>query len=185
MKKLSEDPNEEAISFLVFQAKGGDKDAIIRLYNIFYLPMKRYALLKTKNVMIAEDVVQNVWVKIEKRLRRLNNNYLFKSWLFRALHWEIIDCAKRIHEKRIEHKDIADEQAAARNLEVSSIVSLVTSLPENEMEVTVLHYINGLSVAETALTICLPEGTVKSRLSRARTLMREALSTNSINHEGE
>jgi len=47
-----------------------------------------------KDSMIAEDLVQNVWLKVTKRLKRLNDISLFRSWLFRALRWEILDWLK-------------------------------------------------------------------------------------------
>ncbi|RUO26872.1 hypothetical protein CWE09_09335 [Aliidiomarina minuta] len=167
--------HKNAVNFLVFQAKRGDKAALQELYKLFFLPMKRYAAIKTSSATVAEDVVQNVWLKISKRIAKLENDSLFQSWLFRALRWEISDWAKSFHEKNFETSDQAGLEEASNHLDITVVFSAIRGLPDTEGEVVVLHYVNGLSVAETALVLSIPEGTVKSRLSRARELLRKSM----------
>ena len=55
------------------------------------------------------------------------------------------------------------------------VYSAVLSLPEKYRAVIHLHYFEGLSVAEMAQTLDMPEGTIKSQLSRGRALLRDML----------
>ncbi|NVK57123.1 MAG: RNA polymerase sigma factor [Alteromonadaceae bacterium] len=164
-----------ATALLVVQAQGGDDEAINMLYNAYFVPMKRFAVLRLKDAMISEDLVQNVWLKAARRITRLQNPALFRSWLFRALRWEILDWLKQTRPELSESLSHADTDQAACLFDPISLVPVLASLAESEREVVELHYLNGLSVIETALALDIPEGTVKSRLSRARDALRNTV----------
>jgi len=61
------------------------------------------------------------------------------------------------------------------NLDINHLIPILAQLSEPEHEVVELHYLNGLSIQETALALDIPEGTVKSRLSRARDTLRTSV----------
>lgn len=161
----------QALALFVTQARHGDKEAFEALYYHFARPMTRYALIRVNDPMLAEDLVQNVWVKVEKRLHRLQDISLFQSWLYRALRWEILDWAKsrRPHEESHEHCE------SANDIQLRHLPALLAALNETEREVVGLVYLNGLSVEEAALALSIPAGTVKSRLSRARDVLRNTM----------
>ncbi len=168
----------EAIMLLVSQAQRGDKEALDSLYRHFAWPMRRFAITRVNDPMIAEDLVQNVWLKVEKRLHRLNDLTLFQSWLYRALKWEILDWARRAESQvRSEQDNLPDN-----SLQMTSLPPLLAALPESEREVVELIYLNGLGVEQAALVIDIPAGTVKSRLYRAREKLR-AILNEEVNHE--
>ena len=73
------------IEILVLEAQMGSRFAVQKLYEQFNHSLKKYAYVRVKNKMIAEDITQNVWLKVYRRINRLNNVSLFKSWLFKAL----------------------------------------------------------------------------------------------------
>ncbi|WP_414830383.1 RNA polymerase sigma factor [Alteromonas sp. H39] len=179
MKKQTIVP-PEAIALFVSQAKRGDREALESLYRHFAWPMRRFALARVNDPMIAEDVVQNVWLKVEKRLHRLNDLTLFQSWLYRALKWEILDWAKSAESQS--HK--AQEPLQDNSLQMISLPPLLAALPESESEVVELVYLNGLTIEQAALVINIPPGTIKSRLYRARERLRAILNEECTHETG-
>ena len=70
------------IELLVLHAKAGNPEAFTSLYKHFHLPMRKYAISRVTDQMVADDLVQNVWIKVSKRVVSLNDVSLFKSWLY-------------------------------------------------------------------------------------------------------
>lgn len=168
----------DMINLLALQAKHGDDHAFNMLYTHFFIPMKRFAFVRVNDTMLAEDLVQNVWLKISKRIKTLDDITLFRSWLFKALKWEISDWVKSSKNKILAnsaHEDASDSQVADQALDMGQLMPILAGLPASEADVVELHYLNGLSVQETALALDVPEGTVKSRLSRARETLRTSI----------
>lgn len=167
--------NQYEIEILVIDAKQGEVLAIEMLYRHFVTSMRRFALLRVGDKMVAEDLVQNVWVKISKRLARLNDVSLFRSWLFRALRWEILDWLKsKQHSSTLNTEDM-DDLVANSAMDIEALVPILQKLESAERDVVELYYLNDLSLIETALALAVPEGTVKSRLHRAREKIRKQI----------
>ncbi|MGQ8364731.1 RNA polymerase sigma factor [Glaciecola sp. 1036] len=161
------------IDLLVLEAQEGKKRALALLYGHFVTPMRRFALMRVKDIMVAEDLVQNVWLKVARRIQRLENVSLFRSWLYRALRWEITDYM-RANSKWQQDDSAQDELAETPDMvNLLALAPMIASLPEDEKDVVELFYLNDLSLLEVALVLEVPEGTVKSRLHRARTKLRK------------
>lgn len=160
------------IEILVLAAQEGKSEALAALYRHFSTPMKRHAILRVHDAMVAEDLVQNVWLKVSKRLRLLQDVRVFRSWLFRALRWEIIDWARQ--SRAASTDEIEDSHAVVDepNPEILDVAPLLAGLKEDERDVIELFYLNEFSITETALALSIPEGTVKSRLHKARENLR-------------
>jgi RNA polymerase sigma-70 factor (ECF subfamily) len=139
----------------------------------FLVPMRRFAAIRTGDAMVAEDLVQNVWIKVHKRLERLKDVSLFRSWLFKALRWEILDWLKHRNQTTNNYSENMDELIAGSPIDISNLLPMMRQLEENERDVVELYYLNDLSLIETAMTLDVPAGTVKSRLFRARDKLRE------------
>ena len=166
---MSKHTQQEVIELLVIQAKEGDVAALEKLYAHFFKPMRRYAALRVNDVMVAEDLVQNVWLKVGKRLRQLNNHALFQSWLYRALNWEVLDALKKT---KPDYDTDIDSIAETQGTDWDAVLPMFNTLDSGEKDVAELHYLNGLSLAETALALGIPMGTAKSRLFRVRNKLR-------------
>ncbi|RUO33756.1 RNA polymerase sigma factor [Aliidiomarina soli] len=172
--------DSEQIEVLVLRAQEGKRGAMTALYGHFFTPMKRYAMLRVRDMALAEDLVQNVWLKVGKRLRLMNDARVFRSWLYRALRWEIIDWARRQSKVEVASVDSLtaengyEEAAIAYNYrpDIEDVAPLLAALKKEEREVMELFYLSELSVNETALVLSIPVGTVKSRLHGAREKLR-------------
>lgn len=116
------------------------------------------------------DAIQETLVSAYKNLKSLREPQYFSSWIIKILinkSYDIIRKNKKIkylNEKmQIEEETYYDIYSSESELE-----NVLTQLDENLRLVVVLYYYDDLSVADISKILNIPEGTVKSRLSRAR-----------------
>ena len=133
----------------------------------------RLALARTANVQDAEDVFQEVFLRFFRHEDQLQSDEHRKAWLIRCT----VNRANSLLSSPWRRKTVPLEVAAQVGVEdqYREVYSAVLSLPARYRAVIHLHYFEGLSVAEIAGTLDLPEGTVKSQLSRGRAFLRDLL----------
>ena len=125
-----------------------------------------------KNEKDCEDAVQTAILTAYEKLNTLKKEEYFKTWIVRIL---INICNKQLN-TRNKIVDISDYQNANPASNVSSEELEVRladeSLPIKIRQVVVLYYTEGFSVKEIKSILKIPEGTVKSRLSKGRELLK-------------
>ena len=128
------------------------------------------------NAQDREDAVQECLLKAYSKLGSLREERYFQTWVMRIL---INEChAITSKYKRIAPVANVPESAAPGS--PSSLQGTLRRLPERERLPIVLHYIQGYSTADVARILKLTQGTVKSRMRRARELLRDYLSEEGI-----
>lgn len=130
-----------------------------------------FAILE--NETDAEDAVCSAIQKGYEKLEQLKNPKKFKAWMAAITRNE----ALQMKRKRVE---LPGDEKLESMLEPSvdsydELWDVVQKLPEEYRLVIVLYYYNELSVREIAKVLEIPLGTVKSRMSRGRKKLREAL----------
>ena len=144
-----------------------------------------YAVLRHRED--AEDVAQEVMAKAFRSLRSLRDPSRLRPWIARAAWRHALD-RRRAERRRERWEYAAAEQAAARPERATTAEDLASSaelqtrlfraldaLPEKLRLVLALSAIEGHDVAAVARLLEIPEGTVKSRLHRARKALVEKL----------
>lgn len=124
---------------------------------------------------IAEDAVQNTFVRAWKYLDSFRGNGSFEGWLIRICRRCIIDLENRQRRDtelattraRRPHPQAPDHRAET--------LALVTDLPAEQREVIVICGILGYDYDSAAAILDIPVGTVRSRLHRGRAALAEAL----------
>jgi RNA polymerase sigma-70 factor (ECF subfamily) len=130
----------------------------------------------TGNAAEAEDVVQEAFVKAAAAGRRFLELDNHEAWLrtvainIQRSRWRRLRNFSRIRERVAQPP--TDLPALEDRLDV---IEALRALPEGMREVVALHYLADLDVATVAETLGIPEGTVKSRLSRGRAALALAL----------
>ena len=140
-----------------------------------------------------EDVVSEVFIKAYGNLHQYRPEHPFSTWLYRLAANLVVDRGRRARKERgrVEMPEqITDTSPSApENLEGNERAQLVraalTELPDHYREVLFLVYIEGLKVAETARTLGIPSGTVKTRLMRGREALRKVLGRRHPGHFGD
>ena len=133
----------------------------------------RLALARTASVPDAEDVFREVFLRYFRHEDKFHNDEYRKAWLIRCTLNRCKSLLSSPWRKRIVPLETAEEVGVEDDYR--EVYSAVLSLPAKYRAVIHLHYFEGLSVSEMAQTLQLPEGTVKSQLSRGRDLLRDML----------
>lgn len=133
----------------------------------------RLALARCACVEDAEDVFQEVFLRYFKGDRVFESDEHRKAWLIRCT----LNRAKSLHGLAHRRRELPLECAASVGVpdEYREVYAAVLALPEKLRCVVHLHYYEGYAVGELASILGCAEGTVKSRLFRARALLRETL----------
>lgn len=163
---------------LVDKAKKGNGKAFTKLIeeNIKSIYRVAKGILSSEDDI--EDAIQNTILKAYSNIKTLRKEELFKTWLIKIL---INECNKiyNFNKKCISLDKVIEEQYNDKyeNLDLKIAVD---SLPEELRLVIVLFYFEDLKISEVSEIIGIPEGTVKSRLSRAKTKISESINGKEI-----
>lgn len=171
---------------LVELAKGGDVRAYGELVDRYREISFRTAYLIARNSADAEDATQDAFVKAYYALDRFRSAEPFRPWILRIVSNEARNrrrsagrrerLALRVVERRGPGDAAPSPDAAAIAQETRrTLLAALETLPERDRQVIACRYLLELSEAETARTLGIRPGTVKSRLSRALTRLRREL----------
>ncbi|NVM91900.1 RNA polymerase sigma factor (sigma-70 family) [Variovorax sp. SG517] len=163
-------------SGLILAAQTGDPAAIASLLAVCQADARRYAW-RHCHASDVDDAVQESLLVIARKVRGLKAAAAFSSWLFTVIRRECL----RLQRAMFRHEPL-DEEAAERQLLSRGDAALrldlthaLESLPAHYLEVVLLRDFEELTIAEIAERLGEPPGAVKSRLHRARSLVREYL----------
>ncbi|MBZ9613286.1 RNA polymerase sigma factor [Rheinheimera maricola] len=168
------------LDLLVLAMQSGDKRAFSLLYRHFHRDLRRFAAYLLSNPAAAEDLVQNVWLKVSQRIVRLQDPAVFSCWLYRAVRWEVLDYQKLANQRLTEPLLAQHEPwTNCESLPDNTLSCAISGLPADVRDVVQLYYLHELALQQIALILDIPEGTVKSRLHRARSLLQQTLTEES------
>ncbi len=167
--------------YLVAGARIGDADAVGKLAVLRGPRMLSHAWRLTGNGEDARDVVQDAWVEILRGLPSLRDDRAFAAWAYRIITRRaarvVSAKAKRC---RVEHEaaveaDGTTEAAGPAVADAMAVRKAIRALPPDQAAAIALFYLEDMSIAEVAVALDVPPGTVKTRLMHARTKLNEAL----------
>ncbi len=178
---------------LIEKAAAGDRAAAERLVREHQGSLYAYMLRLSGRADVAEDVVQDAFVRVLTHLDRFDPRYRFSTWLFTIAKRLYVNACQK-HKPRYDseivgawagtdeggERDGGRAAAAAINGEVrlnagEAIDKALESLTEVQREVVLLFHQQGWSIALIAAHLEMPEGTVKSHLHRGRQRLRRAI----------
>lgn len=151
-----------------------------RLMNEYGDTLLRMCYLYLKDYQLAEDAVQETFIKAMKSYDSFEHRSSEKTWLIRIA----INCCKNIMRNRwyqIRQNNLEDHRERTSNdpiddfLERDSISTAIMKLNASDRQIIVLYYYQGLSVREIAAVIGKTENTTIQRLNRARTKIKNIL----------
>lgn len=144
-----------------------------------HLPaMMRYARMLARGEAAAEDLVQEALLRAHEHRSNFRPGQSLKPWLFAVIHNLFVSGWRRsrAEDARIERmrNDAPGQQAASQEQSayLQQIARRFDALPEGQREVLHLVAVEGLSYRDVAEALTIPVGTVMSRLSRARAMLR-------------
>lgn len=130
----------------------------------------------SKNPWDAEDLTQDVYLKAFRNIHSLSDPCFLKEWLFKIARNTCFDFGRKLRIRRIfqlkskgeTQEDRTPESLVAYGEQLQVLKKAVNQLPEKHKEVFVLREYGNLSYQEIAAVLGIKNGTVMSRLKRAR-----------------
>jgi RNA polymerase sigma-70 factor (ECF subfamily) len=172
---------------LVYAARTGDEGAFDALFHRYRDGIFRLSLAITKDPQAADEIVVDTFARAYRALARLEPDDTLRPWLYRVAINESYDRRPRAGVAASSLDDAAEEVAAAEERSPSVlaereeqrriVLASLDTLDDKHRTVVVLHYLSELALAEIALIVGAPVGTVKSRLHYGLRRLRTHLSS--------
>ena len=146
---------------------------IVRIVETYSDMLLRIALNRVRSIPAAEDIVQGVFERLMRRRPAFENEEHEKAWLIRvAINLCLSD--QRDDSRRGE-MPLDEDIAQSCGEDTFEVVEAIQTLPVPDRYAVYLYYYEGYSIKEIGQLLKEPEGTVSSRLSRARKKLRTIL----------
>ncbi|HKX29785.1 MAG TPA: RNA polymerase sigma factor [Blastocatellia bacterium] len=158
----------------------GTEETFFALYQVFCVRVRRYFVLRGLDVQTAEDLTQEVLLKVYQKAGELRDTEHFGGWLYAIARNSLISHWRR-QQSRVEGAesipltpDLAENlQIEAEVLEKLRLTELLQQLTSAERDLVVLRYVEGLSYEDLAVALKIPLGTVKWRISELRSKLSQ------------
>lgn len=175
--------------------RAGDETAFRQLFDLLYGPLLGFARSIVRDEAVAEDVVQEAFVRLWDRRERLDEEIPLRAWLFRTVRNLALNFRRdtTTRERLLDDPAAADSAAVPRAMSAPDAATegsdlqgrvsvLVAELPPRQREALLLSRVEGLSHAEVAAAMgCAPRtvnnhlvaalGTLRKRLAEVGTLV--------------
>lgn len=167
--------------YLVLSAKGGDRAAFEALARRWRAKLAAHAWRLTGSADAAAEASQSAWVEIARGLNGLKDEAAFPAWAYRIVSRQ---CARRIaglQKDRALARDLAAQpepaadEPGAGGPDIDRLRAAIRTLPAAQRAAVALFHFEEMSVAETAVALDVPAGTIKTRLMHARRALRAVL----------
>lgn len=163
---------------VVVRAQLGEREAIAELVRGWHEAVWGYVRRMLSREDVADDVSQEVWLSVVRGLPRLKEPERFAAWLFTIARRSVMNHLRQQYGSPA----YGDEPGTTPYVvdPADGVVDrllaqeLIDEVPVVEREVLVLFHLEDLSLEECAEVLGIPVGTVKSRLFRARRMLRTA-----------
>jgi RNA polymerase sigma-70 factor, ECF subfamily len=173
----------EEESWLVLRAQTGDHEALDALLKRVQTPLFRYIQSLVTETALAEDVLQEVFLRMYRKLHWLREPELFRPWAYRIATNEAFRQLKR---QRLWSERMGEEELLAQLPALPTHTSfaaewaaqlphMIAALSPASRAVIALYYLHELSLEEVAAVLEIPVGTVKSRLAYGLSQLRKQM----------
>jgi RNA polymerase sigma-70 factor (ECF subfamily) len=160
---------------LVQQATGGDLDAFEELVTRLQRRVYGFAYHHLRDVDEANDLAQEIFVKLFRNLGRFDPTRPFEPWFWKLAANTTINYRRRRVPQPAEPVDDAVDPDSLREPHDPGLVQALSQLDPAYRLPVLLHYYADLSVEQVGLSLNLTAAAVKSRLHRARAQLRNSL----------
>lgn len=185
MSIAAEEKKPNSDSKLILGLQNGNLESLGVLYDRHRGLVFRTALAITGDAEAAEDLLQEVFLRLHRFASHIDSGRPLEPWLYRMTTNLSYTWVKRHNRLLRPLEDVADWLTGNRkdipavrseiNESWHQIQQAMSTLPLSHRGVVVLYYIDDLPIQEIAETLEIPEGTVKSRLHYSRRALRKSL----------
>ena len=131
----------------------------------------------------AEDLYQETWLKVVKNISRYDTDKDFEPWLTTICVNTYRNTLRKIAKSPLfntfttteEKEDLLNSIAAPQKGDYTDLYAAIDKLPEKLRLTIILFYFRDMDIVSTASVLGIPPGTVKSRLNKAKQILKEVL----------
>jgi RNA polymerase sigma-70 factor, ECF subfamily len=179
MKPLDR-PSRTHDEWIALRCQAGEPSAFEDLVALMERPLLYYATKLTGNAETALDILQDVWMRAFRGIRKLKDPGSLRPWLYRITHGMAVDRIRQhISRERAEEAHLTGFQETADPSfpedDAAALHEALNELGLKHREVLVLYFLEDFPLAEIAMVVGCSEGTIKSRLHYAKRAMKEIL----------
>lgn len=176
----------------MLRAQSGDREALNDLLKIIEQPLYRYIFRLVGERALTEDILQEVFIKIYRKLKWLQEPEFFRPWAYRIASRDAFKHLKRERQWSGQIRDEAvieaipaaiPEQGLSMELR-DRLPELLAHVSSASRAVIILHYLHDMSLVEVADVLGINIGTVKSRLAYGLSNLRRAFKERGHSQEG-
>lgn len=172
---------------LALRCQLGERPAFDALVERWHQPLWLYVRSMCETDDDAAETLQDAWLRILRALPGLRQPNRLRAWLFGIARRALMDRLRRRY-SRARDTPLTDDVAALEPEEwpdedVGLMHEELQAMPLVEREVLVLFYLRELPLDQVAAVLDAPIGTVKSRLFRARRMLRQRLEQRGLTHD--
>ncbi len=180
-------PDHSYLAQLVLRSQNDDSDAFAELYSLTYNKVYNYACHYLRDVYLAQDAVQEVYICALKNISKLNDPLLFVAWLNQISFRTCFDMSKKRNEKYGTVDDIILEQFSddhiysnpeeqvLHNDQNSRLTAAINQLPLLEKQIIILKYYNNMIIDDIASAIDVSKSTIKRHMLNAQDTLKNLL----------
>ncbi|WP_319003641.1 RNA polymerase sigma factor [Sutcliffiella horikoshii] len=167
--------------------KNKEESALKELMNVYGDYLLRTAYLLVKDKQLAEEVVQDTFITAYQKIHQLDEEDKLKSWLttitvnlckMQMRKWSFKSILSNFEfAERVTESEQADGPEAQLLLDFQnqSLSESIQKLDYKYREVIILYYFNEMKISEMAMVLAIAENTVKTRLKRGRSYLKEII----------
>lgn len=183
------DEADRQVATLLARVATGDRAAYDALYRRLYPRVYAFVLRRLRDPSLAEETTVEVFFELWKNAGRFRGESRAATWVFGIAHFKCLAASRAARRSKRSAVIATDsevleafpdrmdpEDALAARERVGQVKVALGMLPEGQREVVELAFVEGLGYGEIAERLGVAEGTVKTRISRARSMLRRLLS---------
>jgi len=165
---------------IVLRCQAGDTDAFARLHAKYRESLRGYVARLVSSDEV-EDVVQEVWVTVYRRVSHLTNPGAFRQWVYRIARSKALDALRRERRRSARLSAAALEASTTEEGRTMAdgaehgVEPAMAQLSREHREVLQLRYFEDLPYSEIAAVVGCSIGTIRSRLHHAKSALRSVL----------
>ena len=153
-------------TLLISRAIRGRSEALEELVRLYYEKIYNYIFYRVMNECQAEDLTQDVFMKLTRNIHTYVPTASFSAFLYRIAHNTVIDYYRTVkHTEELEEK-ISLEDSMLQVEAKMDVQMVLSKVSEEQRECIILYYLQGLSYREISAILDIPIPTAKSRVKR-------------------
>ena len=171
-------PGKTDDNILIRAMADGDMGAFAEIYRRYAPGMRRFVAGLVKDRAKAEDIVQNIFMRLMTTRPVFDNAAAFKNWLFVCARNEVVSTLRSKWESKVEKVEVFPERVSEciqPETTLSLLDSILAKMPQKRSEVFRMSKLEGLSVEEIAARMGISVRTVQKHLEIASKEVRSHL----------